>query len=455
MAPILILAFLARLIGINQSLWLDEATSANVTRQLNFLEVIPKFSIGDFHPPLYYLFMDLWTSLFGYSEIALRLPSIIFSLLTGWTVYLIAKELKNEKAGIWAAVFFLFNPLIVYYSQEARMYMLVTFFLTLTLYFYLKKRYAFFNLFSFLSFLTFYGSIFFLSAIFIYSLFGQRLKEIPKLVTGLIFGLILVSPLLYQQWVNSRTALLTVQNWSLVLGQANLKNLLLIPVKFSIGRISFEPKALYWTIAGLWTIFVFWFVFKPVIRPKRHSGLFGFLFFTPLALGFIASFFSPLLQYFRFLYLVPIMALLIVAGTNRDWQKYTLITAFVIFSLIYLLIPGFHREDWKSLVNSLPVDRKIYMVLSSSDPIKYYNSQIEINDLKQITKTDEAEIVVIPYTSDIHGVDYKSVLEKNGYKIKETKSFRGVYFERWLKQAFYYSPKISPPFNQNLRPVFF
>ena len=70
--------------------------------------------------------------MFGYSEIALRMPSILFSLLTGYVVYLIG--------GIWSAAFFLFNPLIVYYSQEARMYMMVTFFLTASLYYFLKSK---------------------------------------------------------------------------------------------------------------------------------------------------------------------------------------------------------------------------------------------------------------------------------------------------------------------------
>src|SRR3990167_11022982 len=110
---IFVLAFLIRLIALNQSLWLDEAITAKVVMSFGFKDIINKFSPTDFHPPLYYLFMKLWTNFFGYSEIALRMPSILFSLLTGYVIYLIG--------GIWAAVFFLFNPLIVYYSQEAQM----------------------------------------------------------------------------------------------------------------------------------------------------------------------------------------------------------------------------------------------------------------------------------------------------------------------------------------------
>src|SRR3990167_11502993 len=115
---ILFLAFLVRLIAIDQSLWLDEAVTANVVSKFSYLEIINKFSPTDFHPPLYYLVEKFWTNIFGYSEIALRFPSIIFSLITGWMIYLIGKRLEGWKVGRWAAALFLFNPLIIYYSQE-------------------------------------------------------------------------------------------------------------------------------------------------------------------------------------------------------------------------------------------------------------------------------------------------------------------------------------------------
>ena len=135
---IFLFAFLIRLIALNQSLWLDEAVTANVVKNLDFFEILTKFSPTDFHPPLYYLFMKLWTNIFGYGEVVLRFPSIIFSLLTGYFVYKIASLFHGFIAGMLATVFFLFNPLIVYYSQEARMYMMATFFLTTAIYFFLK-----------------------------------------------------------------------------------------------------------------------------------------------------------------------------------------------------------------------------------------------------------------------------------------------------------------------------
>jgi len=94
-----IVSFLIRLIALNQSLWLDEATTAKVVSQFSFFNIIFKFSPFDFHPPLYYLFMKIWVSLFGLSEVSLRFPSIIFSLLTGLLIYKIGQLIEDKKAG--------------------------------------------------------------------------------------------------------------------------------------------------------------------------------------------------------------------------------------------------------------------------------------------------------------------------------------------------------------------
>ena len=417
---IFLVAFLIRLIALNQSLWLDEAVTANVVENYKITQIVSKFSPSDFHPPLYYLFMKLWTNFFGYSEIALRMPSILFSLLTGYVIYLIG--------GVWAAAFFLFNPLIVYYSQEARMYMMTTFFLTAALYYFLKNRnIIFFNLFIFLSLLTFYGSIFLIAAMFIYLLFKKQYKNFFVFCSFFLVSFALISPLLYQQFLHSRITLNTVTNWSLVLGKANIKNLLLIPIKFSVGRISFYPKWLYWGTAGIWTGFVWFFVFHGGL--KKQSIM--IIMIITIITAFVFSFFTPLLQYFRFIYLIPLMSLLLSRSNLRGW---ILATGFLIFSLVYLLNPAFHREDWKSLVKSLPKGKPVYMIMTSSDPVKYYNNKLIIKELR-ITDYElkEKKIVVIPFSAGVYGLDYKSLLSKRGYQLKKEVSFREVIYEQWSK----------------------
>lgn len=446
---IFVIAFVIRLISLDQSLWLDEATTARVVQQYNFSEILTKFSPHDFHPPLYYWFMKVWTSFFGYSEISLRMPSLIFSLLTGYIIFKIATLLHGYIVGIWATVFFLFNPLIIYYSQEARMYMTATFTLTASLYFLVlitqkskvkSQKYKLkvkiylilFNIFLILSFLIFYGSVFFIFSILIYLLFKKQFKYLTFTSLFLILALLIISPLLNQQFTNAKLTLSSVTNWSLVLGKANIKNLLLIPIKFSFGRISFEPKILYYTISGIWT-FVVWFF---VIMGASKNKLMFYLIIGPLIIGLLISFWTPLLQYFRFLYLIPIMSILLSLGITNLASKHQVgvlvSTVFVILSLIYLLIPNFHREDWKSLAKDLPENSTVYMIKTSSDPLVYYRDDCKvINMVDKSTLVTQKKIIVIPYTAEIHGVDYQKNLFKYGYNLVERKSFRQVFYEIW------------------------
>jgi len=418
---ILVFAFIVRMISLDQSLWLDEATTARVVSSYRLTEIIDSFSIHDFHPPLYYYVMKLWTDVFGYSEISLRMPSVLFSLGTGYLVFLMG--------GVWAAFLFLFNPLTVYYSQEARMYMMATFWLTLTFFFFertLKKERikdaVLLSVFSSLAFFSFYGSIFFIISVFIFILLKKKYKAL--VYGGIIFSIsvLLISPLLFKQFALSRIILDQVSNWSLSLGKVTVRNLALFPIKFFFGRISFFPKWLYYLVSSFWVFFAFPEIGNILKKNNIHRV---FVVFSTIGLGIAFSLFSPLLQYFRFQYLLPVIFLFY----HDNMKTRTVAVGFFLLSLFYLLLPGFHREDWKGLVGSLSVREPVHMVFSSSDPVGYYNPEIKIIDIREIG-TDRKKITVIPYSTDIHGIDYKSQLEKKGFE-RSVKSFRGLFLETW------------------------
>src|SRR3990167_6457501 len=95
---ILLLALVLRLINLNQSLWLDEAFQFKSTYFFSLKDLLTVYLPGDFNPPLSYLINFGVGKVFGYSEIALRLPSVIFGVITVWLVY----KLANKK--IWPAL---------------------------------------------------------------------------------------------------------------------------------------------------------------------------------------------------------------------------------------------------------------------------------------------------------------------------------------------------------------
>ena len=435
LSVVFIFAFFIRLCALNQSLWLDEAVVAKVVKTYNFIEIVSKFSPHDFHPPIYYLFMRLWTVFFGYSEISLRLPSVIFSLLAGYFVYKTVKFIGSDSQAIWSAVLFLFNPLIVYYSQEARMYMLAVWLLSITFFYFIKvvkhnylKDDFMFGFLSALSFLMFYGSIFFSLAMILYLFLKKKYRAGLISSSILVLTFLLISPLLLRQLINAKISLTAVKNWSLVLGKSNLKNFLLVFIKFSVGRISFYPKVIYWLLASVWTTLVF------IYFIKNSYNIFGFVFWIALSLVILISFFTPMLQYFRVIYLI--LPLSIVLGlTREDKMRIVLAGGFVLFSLSYLLLSQFHREDWRSLDSSLPINKPVYIVEPSSDPLTYYKKNIEILDLRKIGSLQEKEkdIVVIPYTADIYGLNYSKTLQEKGFVLVGKKTFRKLNWEEWKK----------------------
>jgi uncharacterized membrane protein len=81
----------------------------------------------DTHPPLYYMVVNLFQSVLGVSAFAVRLPSVLFSVLTIPFLFLLGKRLHSTALGLVAAGLFAFAPYQVYYAQEARMYSMVVF----------------------------------------------------------------------------------------------------------------------------------------------------------------------------------------------------------------------------------------------------------------------------------------------------------------------------------------
>lgn len=103
--------------------WYDESFTALLTR-LDIPHLVLA-TAGDTHPPLYYLVVWLTARTLGTSEAALRLPSVIFSMLSLWLTWRIARKIGlSEPVRMAVLVFMAINPLEIGYAQEARMYAL-------------------------------------------------------------------------------------------------------------------------------------------------------------------------------------------------------------------------------------------------------------------------------------------------------------------------------------------
>jgi len=114
------------------SYWYDEILSIEFA-QKPFLEMWQYLRL-DTNPPLYYLLVGMWGRIFGFGEIAMRSFALVWGILTIPAIYILAGKLFDRKTGILAAVLYSLSTFAIYYSTEARMYSLLFFLITLSLY---------------------------------------------------------------------------------------------------------------------------------------------------------------------------------------------------------------------------------------------------------------------------------------------------------------------------------
>jgi len=123
----LVLVGLALRLAVNRGIWLDEAISIHQAR-LSLNDLFANLYNGDRQPPLYHL--TLWVTIraFGDSEFAVRLPSLIAGTLVIPVLYELGRELYDRRTGLIAAGFAAVSPVLIWYSQEVRMYEFIALF---------------------------------------------------------------------------------------------------------------------------------------------------------------------------------------------------------------------------------------------------------------------------------------------------------------------------------------
>jgi len=105
--------------------------------QFDVATIVSELSRGN-NPPLYEVFLHIWTSIFGISELSVRFPSVVFSSLTVYFIYQICRKFFSVKAAILAAVLFTLSNYEMYFAHEARVYPLFMLLTTVSMFQYLK-----------------------------------------------------------------------------------------------------------------------------------------------------------------------------------------------------------------------------------------------------------------------------------------------------------------------------
>jgi mannosyltransferase len=117
-----------------QGFWLDEGITLGQIG-LGLSDLLSALENSN-NPPLYYLLAKLWVGLFGDGEVGLRSFSAVLGTATIPVVYMAARSLSSRRAALVAAALTATNPMLIWYSQEARNYALLIFLAALSFLFF-------------------------------------------------------------------------------------------------------------------------------------------------------------------------------------------------------------------------------------------------------------------------------------------------------------------------------
>lgn len=444
---ITIAAFVFRLIGINQSLWLDEATSALVVRNKDIIGILTEFSVSDFHPPLYYLLLEVWGTVLGTGEVILRLLSVLFGIGTVIITCKIAQFFEKKTLPILAGILLATSPLHIYYSQEARMYAMAAFLVSVSVYLFLKYQSKKSSLiymtgsgsFFALAFLTDYTTVFMVPAFIAMWFFTskRKLKQLLVFFLPLLISIIGIFPLFTYQFSSALHVKETGSLWWGILGTFTFKNIALVPIKFVIGRISFENNLIYALYAGV-SLGLFSLLVIKAWKDKTKKVLpIIFWLVIPVVSTIAFSAILPVLYYFRLLYVLPALYILIAYGLIKMPERFFMpallgvLTINLLSSALYFSNTKFQREDWRGLVQYISTHEEnsqvVFSANSQMEAFDYYNAGNDRVGPENIDFNKD-KIWLMRYVHDIYD-PHNLIPEKidaEGFKKVQEHDFNGI-----------------------------
>ncbi|MGA9633947.1 MAG: glycosyltransferase family 39 protein [Solirubrobacterales bacterium] len=106
-----------------QSFYSDETVTA-VLMRMDFGGMLGQLSSSESAPPLYYILAWAWGNVFGTGEVGLRSLSALAGTAVIPVAYLAGTRLRTPRVGLIIAALAAVNPMLVWFSQEARVYAL-------------------------------------------------------------------------------------------------------------------------------------------------------------------------------------------------------------------------------------------------------------------------------------------------------------------------------------------
>ena len=372
-----------------QSLWYDEAFTPVHVLHPGLGATLHAVVHTENTPPLWYVLEWMITRVLGTGAVALRLLSAVAGIATVPVAWAIGRELSGRRAALACAALVAVNPLLLWYSQEARAYALFVLFAALAILCFLRADresasaprsrapMAAFAATGSLALITHYFAVFLLVPMVLWLARDRaRLRAaLPAIGVLGIVGLALLPLVSAQggqgtQWIGRwalSSRLQAIPQYFLTgysgapLGHG-VELLVALPILAGLGL-------------GCW---------RGLARSEERGALIalalaaGGVLLPILLVAFGADYLAP-----RNLVaaMVPVSALIAVVVTARSTGRGGLVLAgviaiaFLAISLDVDLSPRLQRGNWRDVARALgggPSDRAITTVELGAAPLEYY-----------------------------------------------------------------------------------
>lgn len=255
-----------------QSIWRDEAFSYFMAKP-NLLQVFIN-TVNDFNPPLYYLLLHFWMKIVGREDLWLRFLSFLPHIATVYVVYKLAERVFSKKFAVFVAIFTMFNPMLLYYAFEMRMYSFYALFTFCSLYFFYVKNWKWYTLTTVLGLYThsFFSLIPVSYVIYLWLTKQAKKKNLFFTLAPFLFFLPWLPIVVTQFFHSSNTWMFPID---------------LQLIKSVLGNLftNFEgTPGNWWNITFILSIFILVFFFLAFKRKRKQALLFLIPIFAPLLL---------------------------------------------------------------------------------------------------------------------------------------------------------------------------
>lgn len=336
--------------------WNDEAFT--IFHSQGSVENLIKALLADPNPPLHNLFIKFWTNIFGIGAVAVRVPSLIFSLMSSLLLFKLANRFFNFQTSVLASYFYLISFVHLMEAVHARSYALSS---TLCL----ISFYTFFDLFE-RQRKTSAIVLGVVSWLLIFNHYTNFLIFITQAVCSFLWSKDKKIGFKYY-WISQVTAALLFMPWVYLFITEGLLAKSGLPFKDrGAGDISRVPGALVANKTVWWTFVILIFpsifyirkfkTYVPDVGVKRMLVLLSWALATVLlawVLSPVSDFFNPnYLMYASFAFWLLIgYTISILSWSNV--AKWVVMCYFLIVAIWDFRMTPIQRENWTDVISIL------------------------------------------------------------------------------------------------------